>query len=84
MKNKNPLNLPNPQRQEVFYCSRCPPNIVRFIPSIANLTYTASEDTVYLHQFMDSEAKIKVGDREIEITQKTAYPFDGAVNITVK
>ena len=84
VKNKNPLRLPNPQRQEVFDCSCCPPNIVRFIPSIANLTYTASEDTVYLHQFMDSQAKFKVGDREIEITQKTAYPFDGAVNITVK
>ena len=84
VKNKNPMRLPNPQRQEVFDCSCCPPNIVRFIPSIANFIYTADESTVYLHQFMDSQAKVKVGNKEIEITQKTAYPFDGAVNISVK
>lgn len=84
VKNKNPMRLPNPQRQEVFDCSCCPPNIVRFIPSIANFIYTASEDTVYLHQFMDSKASVKVGDKEIEITQKTAYPFEGTVNISVK
>ena len=84
VKNKNPLRLPNPLRQEVFDCSCCPPNIVRFIPSIANFIYTNDESTIYLHQFMDSKAKVKIGDKEIEITQKTRYPYDGKVDISVK
>ncbi len=82
VKNKNPLHLPNPQRQEVFFCSCCPPNIVRFIPSIANFIYTVDKDTIFVHQFMESQAKINVNGREIEITQKTAYPYDGKVTIS--
>ena len=81
--NKNPLRLPQPQRQEVFECSCCPPNIVRFIPSIANFLYTHDDKTVYVHQFMESKAKFTVGDKEIEIEQKTAYPYDGKVEIKV-
>ena len=76
--------LPEPQRSEVFSCSCCPPNIVRFIPSIANFLYTHDDSTVYVHQFMESQGKFKVGDREVEITQKTNYPLDGNVEIFVK
>jgi DUF1680 family protein len=84
VKNKNPLNLPKPQRQEVFFCSCCPPNIVRFIPSIANLLYTCDEDTLYVHQFMESQAKITVGGKEYEVIQKTSYPNSGKVEISIK
>lgn len=76
--------LPNPQRQEVFDCSCCPPNIVRFIPSIANFLYTHDDSTIYVHQFMESQGKFKVGNNEIEVTQKTNYPYDGKVELTVK
>ncbi|MBO4983730.1 MAG: glycoside hydrolase family 127 protein [Clostridia bacterium] len=81
---KNYLKLPVTQRQEVFGCSCCPPNIVRFIPSIGNLLYTYDEDTIYVHQFMQSVAKIKIGDDVYEIEQKTSYPYDGKIDITVK
>lgn len=76
--------MPNPQRQEVFECSCCPPNIVRFIPSIANFLYTHDDKTIYVHQFMESKTKLNVGGNEIEIEQKTNYPYDGRVEITVK
>lgn len=82
--NKNPQRLPNPRRQEVFDCSCCPPNIVRFIPSIANLMYTCDDDTLYVHQFMESRAKITVGGKEYEVEQKTSYPNSGKVEINVK
>ena len=81
---KNHIQLPSPERSEVFDCSCCPPNIVRFIPSIANLIYTHDGKTVYVHQFMASQAKINVGGKEIELEQKTSYPYDGKVEITVK
>ncbi len=84
VKEKNPLHIPNPQRQEVFDCSCCPPNIVRFIPSIANLMYTYDESTIYIHQFMESKASIKIGEHVYEIEQKTDYPYDGKISISVK
>ncbi len=76
--------LPNPQRQEVFECSCCPPNIVRFIPSIANFLYTHDDKTIYVHQFMESKTNFKIGNDDVEIEQKTNYPYDGKVKITVK
>ena len=84
VKNKNPMNLPKPQRQEVFNCSCCPPNVVRFIPSIANFMYTTDENTIYVHQFMESVGKVTLGNTTYEIEQKTAYPENGRVTITVK
>lgn len=67
------------QRKEVFDCSCCPPNITRFIPSIAEYAYTVSDDTLYVQQYMDSVTE----DGEIKISQKTSYPTDGKVEISV-
>ena len=75
--------LPEMQRKEVFDCSCCPPNIVRFIPSIGNLLYTYDENTIYVNQFMESRAEITIGDKTYTVEQKTAYPRDGKVNISV-
>lgn len=76
--------FPEAQRREVFECSCCPPNIVRFIPSIGNLIYTTDGDKIYIHQFMESKAKFEIGGQSVEIEQKTAYPFDGKIEIVVK
>ena len=67
------------ERKEVFDCSCCPPNITRFVPSVAEYAYTVSDDTVYVQQYMDSETE----DGEIKIIQKTAYPCDGKIKISV-
>lgn len=69
---------PITQRLEVFGCSCCPPNIVRFIPSIANFLYSTSEDTVFVHQYMDSETKYE----DLHLIQKTQYPVDGNIHIS--
>ncbi len=83
VKNKNPLWLPVTRRQKEFSCSCCPPNITRFVPSIGGLIYTSDESTIYLHQYMQSKAKITLNDKTVEIEQKTNYPYDGRVEIKV-
>jgi DUF1680 family protein len=75
------VNLPITRRQEVFDCSCCPPNIVRFIPSLANLLYTYEDDKIYVQQFMESESMLQVNGKNVKITQKTNYPYDGEVSI---
>ena len=83
-KNKYPaVNFPITQRQEVFWCSCCPPNIVRFIPSLANLLYTHDDETIYVHQFMQSESEFEFGGQSVRICQKTNYPLDGHIEISV-
>lgn len=77
------IQLPAMKRFEVFDCSCCPPNIVRFIPSIANLMYTTEGDTLYVHQYMDSIANLEINGKKVTVTQKTAYPVDGKVAISV-
>lgn len=73
-------NLPLTERKEVFDCSCCPPNITRFIASIADFLYTYDDDTVFVHQFMASESNFE----NIHITQKTLYPNDGKIEITAE
>lgn len=70
-------NLPITQRKEVFDCSCCPPNITRFIASVADFLYTYDENTVYVHQYMASETK----KDSFSISQKTDYPNNGRIEI---
>ena len=68
---------PITQRLEVFGCSCCPPNMVRFIPSVGNYAFSEDEDTIYINQYMDCEAEI--GGETIKV--KTAYPANGSIKI---
>lgn len=75
---KTKERYPITQRVEVFGCSCCPPNIVRFIPSIADLMYSFDDETIYVHQYMNSETEYD----NIHISQTTAYPADGKIKIS--
>ena len=72
------IDYPIAERVSVFNCSCCPPNITRFIPSIANFIYTCDGETLRVNQFMESEGEFE----GVKITQKTNYPFEGRVEIT--
>lgn len=72
---KKKVHRPLTQRVEVFECSCCPPNILRFIASLGNLIYTKDGKIIRVNQYIDSEAKI--GD--CTLIQKTEYPRTGRV-----
>lgn len=69
--------FPITQRLEVFGCSCCPPNILRFVASIAGFLYSVDDDTVYVHQYMDSKTETD----GIKIEQKTEYPKNGKITV---
>ena len=73
-------HMPIMQRLELFGCSCCPPNVLRFIASIGDLLYTHDEKTLFVHQFMNSDATIKT----TQIHQTTAYPADGTLKFTIQ
>ena len=74
-------NLPPMTRFEVFECSCCPPNIVRFLGSFGSLLYTYNDDGIYLQQFASSEAKFNINGKEITLVEKTSYPENVKISL---
>ncbi len=81
----NPLETDGTHhREEWFDVSCCPTQIARFITSIGNYLYAASEDGIYINLYMGSTSKIEMKDNNIKLIQKTGYPWKGNVSITVE
>lgn len=70
-------------RSDWFDCSCCPTNIIRFIPSIPGLIYSKIRDTVYVNLYASNNASIALENINLDISQKTDYPWNGKVAITV-
>jgi DUF1680 family protein len=64
-------------------CPCCPPNIARTVASIGSYMYAVSADQVAVHLYGDSTARLDVGGHRVTLTQRTDYPWDGRVAITV-
>jgi len=71
--------LPKEQRSEVFSCSCCPPNILRFISSIGDYIYSFDGSTMYINQFISSETTFN--DNKSKVAIETSYPGNGIVKI---
>lgn len=72
------------ERVKVFYCSCCPPNVVRMLASIPRYMYTSDGDTVYCNQFAESETKFQIGGKDAILTQTTDYPNKGKITFKYK
>lgn len=73
---------PAPNRVKVFSCSCCPPNVVRFVGSVARYMYSVDGNILYCHQFMESTANLTVNGKPATVTQETDYPNNGVVKFT--
>lgn len=80
----NPLeNDGTHRRRPWYYCSCCPPNVARTIASLPGYVYGTDADALYVHLYLDSDAHVDVAGKPVAITQRTQYPWDGAIDITV-
>lgn len=75
-------HLPILQRVKVFGCSCCPPNILRMTGSIGDFMYSASENMIFAHCYMEADARIPMGEKEVGLKQRTNYPYEGNVSIS--
>ena len=72
------------ERSEWFGTSCCPTNLCRLIPSVPGYVYATDGDgNLFVNLYIGSKAEIGVGDKKVELTQQTEYPWDGNVRITV-
>lgn len=72
--------FPITQRKEVFDCSCCPPNVIRFISSIGDYMYSYTDDTVFINQYINSQAEFE----GISINQITNYPATEEIKIKIE
>ena len=79
-----PIRFPRMERSEVFSCSCCPPNILRFIPSIADMLYSDDGKVLYVHQYMQSKTVFERGGKTMRVSQTTRYPENGRVRIKIE
>ena len=78
----NPLeSLGNHHRQAWYGCACCPSQICRFLPSIGNYVYGVSNKAVWVNLYMGNKADVKVGKKQLTLTQETGYPWDGSVKL---
>jgi len=80
----NPLeDIGNHERKEWYSCACCPPNIARLLTSFGGYMYGLTLDEIRVNFYETSEAVIPFRDGEINISQKTGYPNDGEIELTV-
>ena len=76
----NPLeSMGQHQRQPWFGCACCPSNICRFIPSLPGYVYAVKDRNLYVNLFLANSATMKVGGKEVKLSQETQYPWNGDI-----
>jgi uncharacterized protein len=62
----------------------CPPNLERTFASLPGYFYSTSKDGLHLHLYDNSQLDWHLEDGTgLQVVQKTNYPWDGTVDITV-
>ena len=62
----------------------CPPNLTRTVLSFGEYLYKYSADTVYVDQYVTSEARINVVDTDVTLLMESNMPWSGKGKITLK
>ncbi|GHT54189.1 hypothetical protein AGMMS49982_18460 [Bacteroidia bacterium] len=81
----NPLASKGKHHRKAWYGTACcPSQISRFIPSIGNYIYGTSADAVWVNLYIGNTSEFNVGKNKVKLQQKTDYPWDGSVKLTVQ
>lgn len=71
------------ERAPWFGCACCPGNLTRFAASVPGYVYAIKNKDLYVNLFAEGNSIVKVGGNNVELLQKTEYPWSGDVEITV-
>ena len=68
-----------PQRPQWYACACCPPNVARLLTSIGSYAYTAGENALFAHLYLEGTVDSGLG---WSLTCETGYPHGGEVHYT--
>lgn len=70
-------------RSEWFGTACCPSNIARLVESVGDYIYAKSNNALWINLFIGSSGTFTLNKRNVQIKQKTEYPWNGKVEISV-
>lgn len=82
----NPLQDHGAHRRQPWHgCACCPPNVARTLASLPGYLYgtSAEADALYVNVYAESAAEVVLAGQEVRLSQRTRYPWDGAVALEV-
>lgn len=71
-------------RQEWFEVSCCPANLSRLIAALAGSLYLDEPDGISVVHFAESEASFSRNGHNLTISQRTAYPWHGRIELHIE
>ncbi|MHC4540259.1 MAG: glycoside hydrolase family 127 protein [Planctomycetota bacterium] len=81
---QNPLESRGGRRSSWIGLACCPTNLTRIIPQVGGLAYAQGKNRLYVNLFASGDSLVKMDDGvKVKLTQKTNYPWDGHVKLTV-
>lgn len=80
---QNPLNATHHNRWEWHGCPCCPPMFLKITSQIPGYIYNVDGKNLYVNLFIGNEANLDIDGVPVKISQQTAYPWEGKVNIAV-
>jgi DUF1680 family protein len=63
------------------YC--CPPNVLRTIAEVGSYAYSKADDAIWINLYGSNRLSTRLGNHPLKLSQKTNYPWDGRVQITI-
>lgn len=70
-------------RQGWFRCACCPPNLARLVASLEKYAISVGDTVIAVHLYMNSEANLQISGQNIQLKQKTNYPWDEHITFTI-
>ena len=81
---QNPLeSTGRAQRSAYFDVACCPANLARLMEQVPGLIYSTRDADVFVNLYAASDAHVKTPAGDVTLHQKTNYPWDGRVSLTV-
>lgn len=71
-------------RSEWFGVSCCPTNLCRIIPAMPGYVYATEGRRIYANLYVGSRSEIDLGGKQVVLTQRTEYPWEGDIEIEVE
>ena len=68
-------------RPDWFGCSCCPPNVARLRASVGQYFYELDDNRLWINLYNDSRWESSWRDRPLTIEQRTAYPWQGRIEL---
>ena len=80
----NPLASKGKRQRRGWYVPACcPSNVVRLFPQIGRFAYALDNEGIYVNLYMGGACEFDAKGTTVKVLQKTRYPWDGKVLITI-